>query len=221
MIYRIAERFTSINGEGTKAGQLAVFLRFSGCNLNCSYCDTSWANGEDTIYTEYNDTELYQYIKKSGIVNVTLTGGEPLLQPDIHALLHRLSEDSSLNIEIETNGSMPVQEIQAMDNPPSLTMDYKLPSSGMEPYMLAENFAYLRRKDTVKFVAECTDDLEKACKIISTYHLINRCHVYFSPVFHKISPADIVDFMKEHRLNGVNLQLQLHKLIWPPEQRGV
>ncbi len=221
MKYKITERFTSINGEGTRAGQLAVFLRFHGCNLSCGYCDTSWANKKDTIYTEYSGTELYQYIKSTGISNVTLTGGEPLIQPYIKELLVRLSKDLSLNVEIETNGSIPIQEIQAITHPPSLTMDYKLPSCGMESYMLTENFTYLQNKDTVKFVIGCTDDLEKAGKIINTYDLTKRCHVYFSPVYNQIHPADIVDFMKAHHNNGVNLQLQLHKFIWPPDKRGV
>jgi 7-carboxy-7-deazaguanine synthase len=100
-------------------------------------------------------------------------------------------------------------------------MDYKLPSSGMEEAMLTENFDCLNENDTVKFVAGTAADLERMLEIINTYALIGRCGVYVSPVYGKIELTDIVDFMKINNLNGVNMQLQLHKIIWDPEKRGV
>ena len=108
-----------------------------------------------------------------------------------------------------------------MSNPPSLTMDYKLPSSGMEQHMNTDNFKLLTVKDTVKFVCGSQEDLQKAHSIIQEYRLTERCGVYLSPVFGKIAPEEIVDFMKENKLNDVKIQLQMHKFIWTPEMKGV
>lgn len=90
MKYKVVEKFVSINGEGTCAGQLAVFIRFQGCNLNCSFCDTKWANEQDAPFTWMTEQEIYEYIKETGVVNVTLTGGEPLKREGISALLELL-----------------------------------------------------------------------------------------------------------------------------------
>lgn len=219
--YKVVEIFTSINGEGRRAGQLALFIRFQKCNLHCSYCDTSWANTDSAAYTEMTEDELYDEIKKSGIRNITLTGGEPLLQPEIGVLLHKLAADDTLSVEIETNGSIGIEEFSRLKNPPLFTLDYKLPGSGMEAHMKVENFAYLKPDDTVKFVAGSRLDLERAREIIASFQLTEKCSVYISPVFGAIAPAEIVEFMKQYRLNRVNLQLQLHKIIWNPQQRGV
>lgn len=221
MEYSVVEKFVSINGEGQLAGQLAVFIRFAGCNLKCSYCDTSWANEKDVLCDVMNSEEIYAYIKSTGIKNVTLTGGEPLKQCGIKELLMRLSEDKELHIEIETNGSILLNNFMDFDNAPCFTMDYKLPSSGMESMMALENFKYLEPKDTVKFVSGSLEDLQRAKQIIDDYGLINKTKVYISPVFGNIELNKIVDFMIENKLNGVNLQLQLHKIIWDPNKRGV
>lgn len=219
--YRVAERFTSINGEGTLAGQLAVFIRFQGCNLNCSYCDTAWANQEDTVCTIMTEQQIYGYIKESGIQNVTLTGGEPLLQPDIMDLLLLLSNDRKLHVEIETNGSIDLSEFVRMSNPPAFTMDYKLPGSLMEAEMLLSNFGMLTGKDTVKFVAGSIEDLECAKKMMGEHELLKSCRVFISTVFGKIGLEEVVDFMMKNKMNGVTLQLQLHKVIWEPDKKGV
>ena len=94
--FKVAEIFTSINGEGTKAGQTAVFVRFTGCNLNCSYCDTKWANKPNAEYKLMTDREILSRIKETGIKNVTLTGGEPLLREGIHELLEEIAKDGFL-----------------------------------------------------------------------------------------------------------------------------
>ncbi len=219
--FKVAEIFTSINGEGTKAGQTAVFVRFTGCNLNCSYCDTKWANEPNAEYKLMTDREILSRIKETGIKNVTLTGGEPLLREGIHELLKEIAKDGFLQAEIETNGSIDLKPFCDIENRPSFTMDYKLPSSGMEKHMCLENFEILEKKDTVKFVSGSIEDLKKALEIIRKYDLSRRCHVYISPVFGSIEPAKIVDFMVENKLNDVNLQLQLHKFIWDPNMRGV
>ena len=219
--YKIAEMFSSINGEGTHAGQLAFFVRFTGCNLNCSYCDTKWANVPNAEYTEMTADEIRSEAQKSGISNVTVTGGEPLIQPNLVPLLETLCGDGRY-VEIETNGSADVSEVLKIKGErPALTMDYKLPSSGMESFMRTENFALLEAKDTVKFVSGSLADLERALEIIRKYGLIGKCAVYISPVFGKLKPAEIVDFMLANKLNGVNVQLQMHKFIWDPNMRGV
>ena len=221
---RVVEQFVSINGEGKRAGQLALFIRFAGCNLNCEYCDTKWANEADVSYQEYTLDELYQLIKESKVHNVTLTGGEPLIQPHIDKLLDILRLDDTLRIEMETNGSVdivPFLTSKALDNV-SFTLDYKTGVSGMESKMFLKNYVNLRRQDTVKFVVGSRADLEKAKSIIEDYHLVEKgCGIYLSPCFGKIEPEQMVDFLVEHRLNDINIQLQLHKFIWDPEQRGV
>ena len=223
--YKVAEKFVSINGEGVKAGQLAVFIRFKGCNLSCDYCDTKWANEPETPYTEMTCGHIAEYIKETGVENVTLTGGEPLLQPDISELIAMLAKN--FFVEIETNGSIALKNVLAEADSQnvreriSFTMDYKLKSSGMEAFMDMENFMCLKRQDTVKFVVGSPADLERAEQVIDKYELTDRCHVYISPVFGAIEPSEIVDYMKEHKMNRVNMQLQMHKFIWNPEQRGV
>lgn len=219
--YKIAETFSSINGEGTKAGQLSFFIRFIGCNLDCSYCDTKWVNVPDATFTAMTDTEIIERVLDSGITNVTVTGGEPLIQKDIIPLLEGLLKIGRY-VEIETNGAADIEPVIKMGAVrPSLTMDYKLPSSGMEKHMLLSNFELLDSRDTVKFVSGSRDDLERAAEIISRYSLTEICPVYLSPVFGKIKPEDMVNFMLEKKLNGVNLQLQLHKYIWDPDMKGV
>lgn len=219
--YKVVEIFESINGEGKKAGQLALFIRFQKCNLNCSYCDTKWANSDTSPYALMSLEELYNKVVESGIKNITITGGEPLLQENIGEFLKKLSKNLDLNVEIETNGSVNLKRFSEIENTPSFTMDYKLPSSNMEKYMDLDNFQYLTEKDTVKFVASDFDDLEKAREIIEKYSLVGKCAVYISPVFGKIELSLIVDFMKKYKMNGVNMQLQMHKIIWNPEAKGV
>lgn len=219
--YKVVEIFESINGEGKKAGQLALFIRFQKCNLNCSYCDTKWANSDDSPYTLMNLEELYKKVVESGIKNVTITGGEPLLQENIEIFLKKLAENPEINVEIETNGSINLKRFGEIKNAPSFTMDYKLPESNMEKFMDLENFKYLKEKDTVKFVVSNIDDLERAREIIEKYSLVEKCAVYISPVFGKIELSSMFDFMKKYKMNGVNMQLQIHKIIWDPETKGV
>ncbi len=221
MKFNIAEKFVSVNGEGRLSGQLAVFIRFCRCNLDCSYCDTSWAKDMHVSYEVADENEIYDYIKATGVNNVTLTGGEPLIQEGMKILLGRLALDKQLHIEIETNGSIDISDFSGIENPPSFTIDYKLPSSNMENHMFLLNFSRVSLKDTVKFVVSDIADLEKAKTVIEKFHLQKKCSVYISPVFGKISPEEIVNFMKIHKLNDVNLQLQIHKIIWDPNKKGV
>lgn len=219
--YHVAETFLSINGEGLRAGQLAFFIRFTGCNLTCGYCDTQWANSPGAAYTPMTAEQLYALVKESGARNVTVTGGEPLLQEDIYGLLALLCRDPQLSVEVETNGSLPLKPFWDIPDRPAFTMDYKLPYSGMEPSMYPENLSLLGRQDTVKFVCGSHEDLRRARQLILDYQLTNTTNVHLSPVFGSLEPAEIVEFMKTHHMNDVTLQPQLHKFIWDPEQRGV
>ncbi len=219
--YQVAETFLSINGEGPRAGQLAFFIRFMGCNLSCGYCDTRWANVPGAPAVDMTGAELDRAARESGAANVTVTGGEPLLQPDIYGLLSLLCRDRERYVEVETNGSLPLSPFLDIPGRPSFTMDYKLPGSGMEQFMHAENLLLLDRRDTVKFVCGSREDLERALEVIEAYRLTARTRVYLSPVFGQLPPAQMVEFMKERRLTDVTLQLQLHKFIWDPNQRGV
>lgn len=216
---RVAEKFVSINGEGQKAGELSVFVRFTGCNLDCSYCDTKWANEKDCPYDEMSPQDIYKYILSTNVNNVTLTGGEPLIHENIFDLINILSNDKNLNVEIETNGSVDIKKIKELDNPPSITLDYKSAYSGMESKMLMSNYKYLDERDTVKFVSGSLEDLKKAKFIIDNY--IKKAKAYISPVFGAIEPAQIVQFMIDNNMNNVRLQLQLHKFIWDPDKKGV
>lgn len=200
---------------------MATFIRFAGCNLNCGYCDTAWANDRKVAFDPMTAEEVYAYIKDTQVTNVTLTGGEPLLQQDMGALLELLSQDPELYVEIETNGSVLLSKFSGLENPPSFTMDYKLPSSGMERMMALENFDHLTERDTVKFVSGSMADLEKARELINKYKLTEKASVFISPVFGDIELESIVDFMKDNQMNGVNMQVQLHKIIWDPNERGV
>lgn len=233
--FPVAERFVSINGEGAHAGRLAAFIRFAGCNLRCSYCDTAWAQGAEAasevqIAEETAETggmlsleELVRWVASQPAACVTLTGGEPLLQPALPQLIDTLSAlDFVEVVEIETNGSIDLAALPG-SRPEKLriTMDYKLPSSGMERHMLPSNFSYLNKADVLKFVAGSREDLEAMTRILAQYAKDLRCRIYISPVAGALEPAEIVDFMKAQRLTQATLQLQLHKIIWPHQERGV
>lgn len=219
--YNVVEIFESINGEGIRAGELAVFVRMKGCNLHCSYCDTAWACEREAPCSLLSEEEICSRVLGTGIKNVTLTGGEPLLQKDIGILLQRLAAEDTLRLEIETNGSLDVSPYRELARPPVFTLDYKLPGSGMENQMCMDNFRSVTPQDTVKFVVSDDRDLTRAREMIEEYELSKRCHVIFSAVFHRIEPEQIVAFMRKHCLNDVRLQLQMHKFIWDPEKRGV
>lgn len=244
----VAERFVSINGEGVHAGRLASFVRFAGCNLRCSYCDTMWANERGCPVEPMTVDRIASWVRAQPAACTTLTGGEPALQPLLPGLVRALLdlppvEDgaegrSSRIVEVETNGSVDLSRLVALrDAPPNesvdaahasqeasrlcLTMDWKLPSSGMEQRMLPGNLELLGADDTVKFVAGSYDDLREMLRVVRAHRLCDRCAVYASPVFGRIEPAQIVDFLRDHGLARVVVQLQLHKVIWPNTEKGV
>lgn len=218
---KLAESFVSINGEGQMAGALALFLRFTGCNLKCDWCDTKWANEKDAPYELATVSRLADIakaaIEQQGVQCVTLTGGEPLLQEGMEDLILALTK-LGLRVEIETNGSVPIEPFMKRCRP-VFTVDYKLPSSRMERYMHTDNIALLKEWDTLKFVCGSRADLYRAAEVMKEYE--PQCTVFLSAVFGRISPDEIVEFMKEQKLGRARLQLQLHKYIWDPEKRGV
>lgn len=218
-LYQLAEHFISINGEGQRAGELALFLRFAGCNLRCEWCDTVWACGSDAPSEETTAEQIAEIAAEAmshGVKNVTLTGGEPLLTLQMADVIRRLVQ-MGLRVEIETNGAVPLEPF--LDTGAVFTMDYKLPSSGMEQHMDTKNFALLREQDTVKFVCASRADVLRAKEIAAQFR--PACPMYLSPVFGRIDPAEIVEIMKEQQMGDFRLQLQLHKFIWDPNARGV
>lgn len=219
--YQVVETFVSINGEGKKAGRLAMFIRLKGCNLNCSYCDTKWANEKKAAFDLLNTKQILDRILEAGVSLVTLTGGEPLLCENIGELIGGILSLPGIELEIETNGSVPIRIFKERDARLSMTMDYKLPSSNMEESMCLENMDYLKPWDVVKFVIGSNEDLQRAKEIIDRFSLCERAIVYFSPVFGSIEPNEIVEYMKTERLNKVRFQIQIHKVVWDPDKTGV
>ncbi len=232
----VVERFVSINGEGRAAGKLAAFIRFAGCNLRCTYCDTMWANepGAAGSAEALAIDDLVEWVRETRVDHVTLTGGEPVLQPLLPDLVGTLLEEAGpdgrgITVEVETNGAtdlgplMRLRERCAPQTPGalSLTVDWKLPASGMEQHMIAGNFALLGENDTVKFVCGSEADLTRALEVAQTLGLPGRAAVYLSPVFGRIEPATIVEFMQRNDMRWATMQLQLHKIIWPNVEKGV
>lgn len=218
---KVNEIFYSIEGEGIRAGYPCVFIRLQGCNLNCSYCDTRYSC-EDPECDDLQIREILANVQEYGCKRVTITGGEPTIQTDFYDLVYELNGAGYL-VNIETNGTTSASEIR--DEVPygvTITMDHKCPSSGMNFKMRVDNYKGLEPHDVLKFVVGSYADLVDADRVINAIRIMNRNpYIYLSPVFGKIEPKDIVEFMKEHHYNDVRIQLQMHKFIWPPEMRGV
>ena len=221
--YKIIEKFTSIDGEGPSAGELATFIRFLGCDLRCTWCDTKYSWDGSVKPEVMCADEIYDDVKMAGVTNVTLTGGEPLIQKGISDVITRLAQDSNLTIRIETHGGIDIAPFKEAHQDPNVQfiVDFKLPSSGMMDRMCHANFEAVDDQDTYKFVIASEEDLAKAIELVTYHGLQEKCLVYFSPVVERIAAKDIVDQMIKEKLNGVRLQLQLHKYIWPKDMRGV
>lgn len=217
---RVNEIFKSIDGEGLRTGELTTFIRLAGCNLRCSYCDTCYAL-KNSNGTEMSVDEIVKMAKKYDYKNITLTGGEPLIHRDVDSLISKLCENG-FYVNIETNGSVPIDKYILNKNI-LITMDYKLPSSGVEKNMNLNNLEKLRKNDVLKFVIG-KDDFDKIKQIIEKYSI--KSYIYLSPVFGEVEPFEIVDFMKIMHTQGIDtskmrVQVQLHKIIWNPNERGV
>lgn len=209
---KVNEIFLSIQGESMSAGFPTIFVRFAGCNLRCSYCDTTYAYEEGKDMTSY---EIYEEIKKLHYKRICFTGGEPLLQKEIGELIALLND---YIVTIETNGSVDLGDIDLKNPKHSYVMDMKTPSSGCSNQMLFENFHLLRESDEIKFVIGDRIDYEWAKSTISKYH--KKGTVTFSPIYEKIDYSRMVGWILEDRID-VRFQIQLHKVIWGPYKTGV
>lgn len=214
----VNEIFTSIEGEGKRAGALVNFVRLAGCNLRCSYCDTKYALSPTDGKLQSVDDIITQ-LKATRIKKVTITGGEPLTQPNIYFFLQELVTHE-FEVNVETNGSIDLGLCsEIFDGTNSfITMDVKCPTSGVSWATILENKTYLQTKDVIKFVVGSEEDLNYMMNYIKN---IRNLYLYASPVFGEITAEEIVNFIKEHSLINVRVQLQLHKYIWDPNKRGV
>lgn len=206
---RISEIFFSLQGEARTVGMPTVFVRLTGCPLRCSYCDTTYAfqGGEWVSFDEIIDS-IAQYETPY----VTVTGGEPLAQPDCIALLKLLC-DKGYQVSLETSGAL---DISAVDIRVSRVMDLKTPGSGEQPRNLLENIEQITPNDQIKFVVCDRNDYLWSREMIIRYELAGRCEVLVSPSYGEISARELADWVLEDRL-PVRFQVQLHKLLWDDE----
>lgn len=212
ILFDINEIFYSIDGEGSTSGQLAIFIRFNGCNLRCSYCDTGYALKGKNNFISLDD--LVKEIKKYKTKNITLTGGEPLLQDDLLELIKILPD---YRFNIETNGTLDIENY-LLENT-IITMDIKTPLSKTRDQNRYSNIKKLRKNDNLKFVVGNKEDIKFAYKVIELYKPISN--IYFSPIFNQITGDEIVEEIKKYGNDKIKLQLQIHKYIWSPDKRGV
>lgn len=200
---KICETFVSIQGEGLMMGAPTLFIRTSGCNLDCSWCDTKYAFGDG------RETDVAQLVEMAaGISHVCVTGGEPMLQEELPELLEALISEGK-HVVLETNGSMDVSRLPK-DRNLMISMDIKCPSSGMSERMLASNIAVLGEKDQLKFIIGDDSDFEFATDVLRAY--MPGTNVIFSPV----GGMDLRPLAEEvlRRKLEVRVLPQLHKIIW-------
>jgi 7-carboxy-7-deazaguanine synthase len=212
---QVNEIFYSIQGESTYAGRPCVFVRLTGCNLRCTYCDTRYAY-EDGKELEIED--IVDRVSSYACGLVEITGGEPLLQKDTPMLVDRLLEHGR-QVLLETNGS---RDISIVDSRCVKIVDIKCPSSGQADRNDLNNLGRLAGHDELKFVIGSRDDYEFAKGVLDSAkdRLPDAGRVHFSPVFGLIPPRMLAEWMLKDHLNA-RLNLQLHKIIWGPDQRGV
>ena len=214
-IFSVNEIFSSIDGEGIRTGYLTTFIRLNGCNLKCSYCDTKYAQKPEK--PNYSIDEILAKVKEIGNQRITLTGGEPLIHNQVKLLVENLSF-LGYEVNIETNGAVPLPDSFCKLPGVIITMDWKCPSSGCNKAMNKGNLQKLTCIDVLKFVVGTEEDLQEALRI---YKMGLPCYFYLSPVFGEMEPKRIVEFMKENNMQFATVQVQLHKIIWDPNERGV
>ena len=214
MTLKINEVYSSIQGESSWAGWPCVFVRLTACDLRCTYCDTAYAfyDGKKRLVAD-----ILAEVLALDCPMVEVTGGEPLLQKNVLPLMTQLC-DAGKTVLIETSGA---HDISKIDTRVHRIMDLKTPSSGECARNLWSNIEHLEKRDEVKFVIGSREDYEWSREQVRTHSLAEKCGcVLFSPIFGKIEPREIVDWIIADKL-PVRFQLQMHKFIWPPMQRGV
>jgi 7-carboxy-7-deazaguanine synthase len=213
----INEIFYSIQGESTFAGQPCVFVRLTGCDLRCTYCDTEYAFYEGK---RRSLDDIIGEVAKHPCRLVEVTGGEPLLQKRVHTLMSRLC-DAGYTVLIETSGA---HDIAPVDARVHRIMDLKCPSSGECPRNRMANLELLGPRDEVKFVIGTEEDYAWAKRqvLAGVPGWADRVNaILFSPVFGKMTPLELATRVLADALPRVRMQIQMHKLIWEPNQRGV
>ena len=214
MTLLVNEIFYSIQGESIHSGRPCIFVRLTGCNLRCSYCDTRYAY-EQGVNMEI--TEIINRIDAHRCRLVEITGGEPLLQSQTPILIHRLLENG-YEVMLETNGSL---DISRVDGRCIKIVDIKCPTSGESDKNDLGNLKRLGSKDQVKFVIGDRSDYEYSKVTMGSISPdFPEEQILFSPVSGGISPSQLAEWILEDNLN-VRLHLQLHKIIWPDKKRGV
>ena len=213
MALKVNEIFYSIQGESSYAGKPCVFVRLTGCNLRCSYCDTTYS------YKDGNEIEIEEIIatiSKYKCNLIELTGGEPLIQKDTPVLIDCLLKNG-FKVLVETNGS---KDISLINNNCVKIVDIKCPSSNEDKKNDFNNLNRLTAKDELKFIIGSQDDYEYAKKVM--YRLDSNVDnlVHFSPLHGMMKPKILAEWILKDHLQ-VNLQLQIHKIIWDPKQKGV
>ena len=210
---KINEIYLSVQGESTHTGLPCIFIRLTGCNLRCSWCDTAYAFHEGK---NMSIDEILQKVENFGIHLVEITGGEPLMQDNVYTLMRRLIE-KGYKVMLETGGSISLERV-----PKDVIkiMDLKCPGSGEQEKNNLDNLKLLAPHDEVKFVILDKKDYEWSRDIIKRYKINETAHILISPVFDKLELKEIVKWILEDRL-PVRLQTQLHKIIWDKNTIGV
>lgn len=210
---QVSEIFYSIQGETSRMGRPCIFVRLAGCNLDCSYCDTRYARADGTTMSI---ADIMQKVARYPARLAMVTGGEPLFQRETPELVRRLIS-SGYTVLVETNGSF---DIDVLPEGAVRIVDMKCPDSGMADKMLLANLEKVRQTDEVKFVVSSRKDYLWAKELMRKHSLPQRTTVLFSPAHGVLSPRDLAQWILQDHLDCV-LQIQLHKIIWPEEQRGV
>jgi len=210
---KINEIFKSIQGETSYAGLPSAFVRVTGCNLRCNYCDTTYAYEEGN---EMSLSTILECIARFKTKIVCVTGGEPLSNNDTPFLLEALL-DKNYTVLVETNGSY---DIRTIPQEVIKIMDIKCPDSNMSHFMNWHNINHLTESDEVKFVLSSRKDYDWTKAVIYKYNLSELANILIGTVFGAISPKMVVQWILEDNLD-VRFQLQLHKYIWEPQTRGV
>lgn len=210
---QVNEIFHSIQGESTRAGEPCVFVRLTGCNLRCVWCDTAYAFDEGRPMSV---EQVVARVASYGCRLVEVTGGEPLLQPEAVPLLRALVA-AGHDVLLETGGSLPVDEVPAGV---ARIIDVKCPGSGESERNRWQNLDVLRPGDELKFVLADRGDYDWARARIRELALAGRCPLLFSPVHGALDPGELARWVLADRL-PVRVQVQLHKVLWPDAERGV